>query len=221
MSTAKQAAARAALKYVKVDTILGVGTGSTVNYFIDALAAEKIAIKGAVSSSEASTERLRQHGIDVFDLNMTGTLELYIDGADEANSQLQLIKGGGAALTREKIVAAASSQFVCIIDSQKLVSTLGAYPLPIEVIPMARSFVGRQIVTLGADPEYREGTVTDNGNIILDCYGWSIDSPKELETALNLIPGIVTVGLFAHRPADVLIVGHDDGKTELVNRPTA
>lgn len=213
MSQAKQAAAFAALEHVKPGTVLGVGTGSTVDYFIDALAEKKVAISGAVSSSNASSTRLKNHGIDVLDLNMTGDLDIYVDGADETNAQLQLIKGGGAALTREKIVAAASKTFVCIVDHEKEVDILGSFPLPIEVIPMARSFVGRKIVSLGADPEYREGTITDNGNIILDCYGLKIDDPEALESELNAIPGIVTVGLFAQRPADILIVGNNDGTT--------
>ncbi|MBX2838042.1 MAG: ribose-5-phosphate isomerase RpiA [Gammaproteobacteria bacterium] len=220
MSQAKQAAAVAAISYVKVDTVLGVGTGSTVNYFIDALAEQNVALRGAVSSSDASSKRLQQAGIDVLDLNMTGSLELYVDGADEVDRHLNLIKGGGGALTREKIVAAASHTFVCIADATKQVDTLGTFPVPIEVIPMARSFVGREIVRLGADPEYREGTITDNGNIILDCYGWQIDDPLAMESMLNDIPGIVTVGLFAQHPADVLIIGHDDGRTESLNRPT-
>lgn len=212
----KQAAALAALEYVKLDTVLGVGSGSTVNVFIDALAADGIRIKGAVASSEATTAKLKSHGFDVLDLNMTGTLELYIDGADEANPELQLIKGGGAALTREKIVAAASKEFICIADQSKQVDILGEFPLPVEVIPMARSFVAREIVKLGADPEYREGPRTDNGNIILDCYGFKITDPTALESALNAIPGVVTNGLFAARPADKLIIGYEDGRTETI-----
>ncbi len=212
----KQAAALAALEYVKNDTLLGVGTGSTVNVFIDALAASGHRISGAVASSEATAERLKSHGIDVLDLNMTGQLELYIDGADEANPALQLIKGGGGALTREKIIASASRQFICIVDKSKQVDVLGEFPLPIEVIPMARSYVAREIVRLGADPEFRETPRTDNGNIILDCYGFSITDPTALEAAINAIPGVVTNGLFAARAADLLLVGHDDGQVEII-----
>ncbi len=217
----KHAAALAALEHVKLDTVLGVGTGSTVNVFIDALVADGTRIRGAVASSEATAEKLKAHGIDVLDLNMTGALELYIDGADEANPALQLIKGGGAALTREKIVAAASREFICIADKSKQVDVLGEFPLPVEVIPMARSFVAREIVRLGADPEYREAPRTDNGNIILDCYGFHITDPLTLEAALNAIPGVVTNGLFAARPADKLIIGYDDGRTETVLPPNA
>lgn len=214
MHPGKQAAAIAALAHVKPDTVLGIGTGSTVNIFIEALAEQRISLEGAVSSSEASTQLLKKHGYEVMDLNMTGALDLYVDGADEANGKLQLIKGGGGALTREKIVAGASRRFVCIADASKRVETLGTFPLPVEVIPMARSFVARQIVLLGADPEYREGPATDNGNIILDCYGFAIDDAVKLEAELNAIPGVVTNGLFAARPADELILGHDDGKIE-------
>ncbi len=207
----KQAAAEGALRYVEEDTVVGVGTGSTVNYFIDALAARKLRIKGAVSSSEASTARLRKHGIDVFDLNFVGELPLYVDGADEADPHLRLIKGGGAALTREKIVAAASRQFVCIVDESKCVPVLGRFPLPVEVIPMARSYVARELVKLGGRPEWREGVVTDNGNWILDVRQFSIVDPVALETTINQIAGVVTVGLFARRRADVLLVGAADG----------
>ena len=216
MHPGKQAAAKAALEFVKSDSLLGVGSGSTVNVFIDELAASGIRIEGAVASSEASAERLKSHGIEVMDLNVTGTLALCIDGADEANPSLQLIKGGGGALTREKIVAAASTQFVCIADQSKQVPVLGEFPLPIEVIPMARSYVAREIVKLGADPEYREAPRTDNGNIILDCYGFNITDPIALEARLNAIVGVVSNGLFAARSADVLIVGHDDGRTDQV-----
>ncbi len=207
----KKSAAEAAIEYVQADTIVGVGTGSTANYFIDALAGIKNRIKGAVASSEASAQRLRNIGIDVLDLNATGNLPLYVDGADESNERLQLIKGGGGALTREKIVAAASEKFVCIADHSKRVDILGAFPLPIEVIPMARSFIGRELVRMGGDPEYREDFITDNGNIILDVHNLSITEADRLESELNQIPGIVTVGLFALRPADVLIIGAPSG----------
>ena len=211
----KQRAAAAALKYVEEDTIVGVGTGSTVNHFIDALAAQKLRIRGAVSSSNASTERLRLHGIEIFDLNATGDIEVYIDGADECDPHLRLIKGGGAALTREKIVAAASRRFVCIVDASKQVDVLGNFPLPVEVIPMARSYVARQLVKLGGQPEWREGLITDNGNLILDVHGLRITDPVGLENCINQIVGVVTVGLFASRPADVLIVGGESGVTIL------
>jgi ribose 5-phosphate isomerase A len=209
--TKKRLAAEAALEYVHDDTIIGVGTGSTVNHFIDALAARKLRIRGAVSSSEASTARLKGHGFDVMDLNSTGDLDLYIDGADESDRHLRLIKGGGGALTREKIVAAASKRFVCIADESKLVDVLGRFPLPIEVIPMARSYIARQIVNLGGHPVWRERVVTDNGNQILDVHNLSITDPVELETTINQIAGVVTVGLFAKRRADVLILGTDTG----------
>ena len=211
----KKAAAQAALKYVEQDSIVGVGTGSTANHFIDALATMKNQIEGTVASSDTSAERLRSHGIEVFDLNATGSLSLYIDGADEANSNLQLIKGGGAALTREKIVAAASQKFVCIADQSKRVDVLGEFPLPVEVIPMARSYVAREMVKLGGDPEYREGVITDNGNIILDIHNLQILEPLKMESTINQIAGVVTVGLFAHRPADVLILGTDNGVEEI------
>jgi ribose 5-phosphate isomerase A len=186
---------------------VGVGTGSTVAFFIDALAGMKDRIRGAVSSSEQSTAQLKRHGIEVLDLNDAGPLSIYIDGADECDPHKRLIKGGGAALTREKIVAAAAQKFVCIIDSSKRVDVLGAFPLPIEVIPMARSLVGREIVKLGGQPVWRDGVVTDNGNWIIDVHGWRIADPVALETQLNQLPGIVTVGLFARRPADVVLVG--------------
>ena len=218
MHPGKQAAALAALEHVKSDAVLGVGTGSTVNVFIDALAASPVHISGAVASSEATADRLSQHGIDVLDLNMTGDLELYIDGADESDPHLHLIKGGGGALTREKIIAAASRQFICIVDQEKQVQVLGEFPIPIEVIPMARSYVARQIVRMGADPEYREGPLTDNGNVILDCYGFKAENPVELEAQLNALTGVVTNGLFAARPADRLIVGFDDGHVESIER---
>lgn len=207
----KKAAAEAALRYVKPGDVVGVGTGSTVNFFIDALAGIKDDIGGAVSSSEASTKRLREHGIRVLDLNEVAQIPVYVDGADEASQLLQLIKGGGGALTREKIVAGASRQFVCIADESKLVRVLGNFPLPVEVIPMARSFVARQLVKLGGKPELRQGFTTDNGNLILDVHGLSIAEPIKLEREINDIPGVVTNGLFAIRPADVLLLGTDTG----------
>jgi ribose 5-phosphate isomerase A len=207
----KQSAAAAALAYVPDNEVLGVGTGSTVNFFIDALAARKVPIKGAVSSSESSTARLKQHGIEVLDLNAVGDFDVYVDGADESDPQLHLIKGGGAALTREKIIAAAARRFVCIVDDSKLVPVLGRFPLPVEVIPMARSYVARELVRLGGHPVYREGVVTDNGNQILDVHGLQIADPVGLEATINQIVGVVTVGLFARRPADVLLVARDSG----------
>ncbi|MCP5143365.1 MAG: ribose-5-phosphate isomerase RpiA [Gammaproteobacteria bacterium] len=207
----KQQVAQAALKYVEDDTVIGVGTGSTVNFFIDALATVKHRINGAVSSSEASAQRLKQHGIPVLDLNGTGELGIYVDGADEATRLRQLIKGGGAALTREKIVAAASRTFVCIIDESKLVRQLGAFPLPVEVIPMARSYVARELVRLGGRPVWREQVTTDNGNFILDVHGLDIREPIALERAINDIAGVVCNGLFARRGADVLLVGRAAG----------
>ncbi|WP_318413977.1 ribose-5-phosphate isomerase RpiA [Photobacterium leiognathi] len=207
----KKAAGWAALEYVKKGTIVGVGTGSTVNHFIDALETRKEEIKGAVSSSIASTERLEQLGIKVFDANEVSSLDIYVDGADEINADYDMIKGGGAALTREKIVAAIAKTFVCIVDDTKQVDVLGQFPLPVEVIPMARSYIGRELVKLGGDPVYRQGVVTDNGNIILDVYNMQITNPKEMEDKINALPGVVTVGLFAHRGADVLLVGAPDG----------
>jgi len=206
----KRMAAEAALKYV-TGGIVGVGTGSTVNHFIDLLAGVKGRIEATVSSSEASTERLKSHGIPVLDLNAAGELDLYVDGADESNRHLHLIKGGGGALTREKIIAAASRNFVCIADGSKLVDVLGAFPLPVEVIPMSRSLVARQLVKLGGTPVWREGFVTDNGNIILDVHNLRIMEPTNLEQDLNNITGVVTNGLFALRPADVLVLGTEDG----------
>jgi ribose 5-phosphate isomerase A len=206
------AAETAAFRYVGNGAlkggIIGVGTGSTVNFFIDELAQYRDRIKAAVSSSEASSARLRKLGIDVLDLNAAGRLDIYVDGADECDPQRRLIKGGGAALTREKIVAAASDTFVCIIDASKQVDVLGTFPLPIEVIPMARSYVAREIVSRGGLPVWRDGVVTDNGNWILDVHQWRITQPAELEADLNQIAGIVTVGLFGRRPADVVIVGN-------------
>jgi len=211
----KQAVARAALDHIKdrlqPDTVVGIGTGSTANCFIDCLAEMRDRFAGAVASSDASAQRLKQHGIEVFDLNSTGSLEVYVDGADEANPRLELIKGGGAALTREKIVAACAREFICIADESKYVEQLGNFPLPVEVIPMARSYVARELVKLGADPVYREGVVTDNGNVILDLYQFSIDTPCITETRINQITGVVTNGLFALRPADVLLLGTKDG----------
>jgi ribose 5-phosphate isomerase A len=207
----KKMVAEAALEYVEPGTIIGIGTGSTANHFIDCLAGIKHKIDGTVASSEASAARLKSHGIPVLDLNSAGELSVYIDGADESNHYLHLIKGGGGALTREKIVAAASHKFVCIADGSKLVDVLGAFPLPIEVIPMARSMVARELVKRGGQPIYREGFVTDNGNIILDIHNMEIMEPVTLEEDLNNIPGIVTVGLFARRPADVLLLGTQDG----------
>lgn len=207
----KQQVARAALEYVVPDTIIGVGTGSTANYFIDALSAIKHKIDGTVASSQATAERLKSHHIPVLDLNSVNEISVYIDGADEANRHLHLIKGGGGALTREKIVAAVSKKFVCIADDSKLMEMLGQFPLPVEVIPMARSYVAREIVKLGGQPVWREGFTTDNGNIILDIHHLKIMEPTKLETTLNQITGVVTNGLFACRPADVLLLGSDEG----------
>ncbi|ELX4197259.1 ribose-5-phosphate isomerase RpiA [Vibrio vulnificus] len=207
----KKAAGWAALKYVEKGSIVGVGTGSTVNHFIDALGTMSEEIKGAVSSSVASTEKLEALGIKIFDCNEVASLDLYVDGADEINADREMIKGGGAALTREKIVAAIADKFICIVDGTKAVDVLGTFPLPVEVIPMARSYVARQLVKLGGDPCYREGVITDNGNVILDVYGMKITNPKQLEDQINGIPGVVTVGLFAHRGADVVITGTPEG----------
>ena len=207
----KKQVAEAALQYGPHDTIIGVGTGSTVNYFIEALAAIKHKIEGAVSSSEDSKLRLQKLGIPIIDLNSVSTLSVYIDGADEINAHLQMIKGGGAALTREKIVAAVANQFICIADSSKKVDVLGKFPLPVEVIPMARSYVARQIVKLGGDPDYRQSVITDNGNIILDVYNLKILDPIKLEQDLNNITGVVCNGLFARKPADILLLGTDTG----------
>jgi ribose 5-phosphate isomerase A len=211
----KQRAAEAALACLRDGTVIGVGTGSTVNFFIDALAGHRHRIAGAVSSSDASTRRLAAHGIPVLDLNDAGELEVYVDGADEATRGLHLIKGGGGALTREKIVAAASRRFVCIVDEKKLVERLGAFPLPVEVIPMARSLVARQLRRFGGEPVWREGVVTDNGNHILDVRNLSIADPVALEGEINQLAGVVTVGLFARRPADVLLVGTPSGVVTL------
>jgi ribose 5-phosphate isomerase A len=207
----KQAVAKAALEYVEAGTIIGIGTGSTANYFIDYLATIKHKIEGTVASSNASTERLKKHGVQVFDLNSVNEISVYVDGADETNRHLHLIKGGGGALTREKIVAAASRKFVCIADESKLVDVLGKFPLPVEVIPMARSYVARQLAKLGGQPVLREGFTTDNGNVILDVHHLQIMEPVKLEETLNHITGVVTNGLFARRPADVLLLGTKDG----------
>ena len=205
---AKRLAALKAIEYVEDGMIVGVGTGSTVAFFIDALGDIKHRIAGAVSSSEQSTARLKSHGIEVMELNHTGTLPLYVDGADECDPHKRLIKGGGAALTREKIIAEASKQFICIIDPAKQVPVLGKFPLPVEVIPMARSLVAREILALtGGQPVWRDGVTTDNGNVILDVHHLSIVDPVALEREINQIPGVVSVGLFARRPADVVIVG--------------
>lgn len=211
----KKRAAEAALDYVQDHAVLGVGTGSTVNYFIEALARIKHRLDGVVSSSEATTQRLKARRIPLLELNAAGPLPLYVDGADEANPRLQLIKGGGGALTREKIVAAASELFVCIADSSKLVEVLGAFPLPVEVIPMARSHVGRELLKRGGQPVLRENFITDNGNLILDVYNLRIADPPELEAELNDIAGVVTVGLFARRPADVLLLGTEQGVRDI------
>ncbi|MDN3378421.1 MULTISPECIES: ribose-5-phosphate isomerase RpiA [unclassified Pseudoalteromonas] len=207
----KKAAAWAALEFVEENTIVGVGTGSTVNHFIDALGSIKDTITGAVSSSDASTEKLKALGIEVFELNDVASLDVYVDGADEINAKNEMIKGGGAALTREKIVAAVAKQFVCIVDDTKLVDTLGQFPLPVEVIPMARSYVARELLKLGGDPVYRQGVVTDNGNVILDVHNLAINNAKQLEQTINQIVGVVTNGLFAERGADKVIIGTKNG----------
>lgn len=215
----KQAVAQAALEYIRPKleskTVLGIGTGSTANLFIDCLASIKGQIYGTVASSEASAQRLKEHGIPVYELNTVDGVDIYIDGADESNAQLELIKGGGAALTREKIVTAVAGEFVCIADESKLVEQLGNFPLPIEVIPMARSHVAREMVKLGGNPVYRNGVVTDNGNIILDIYDFMIANPKDIEQQINGIVGVVTNGLFAERPADVLLLGTTEGVNTL------
>jgi ribose 5-phosphate isomerase A len=207
----KAAVGAAAAAEVPEGCRLGVGTGSTVNHFIDALAARGIELGCAVSSSDATTTRLRQHGIDVSDLNSTGDLDLYVDGSDEVDSAGRMIKGGGGALTREKIVAAASRRFVCVVDDSKLVRVLGRFPLPVEVIPMARSFVARQLVKLGGLPEYREGFITDNGNVILDVRHLELVDPAEMEDRINGIAGVVTVGIFARRCADLILYADNEG----------
>ncbi|MBP0133002.1 MAG: ribose-5-phosphate isomerase RpiA [Nitrosospira sp.] len=207
----KRAVAQAAIQHVLAGSIVGVGTGSTANYFIDELAKIKHKIKGAVASSEATAQRLKGHGIEVMDLNSVNDLPLYIDGADEVTEHLHMIKGGGGALTREKIVAAVARKFVCVADQSKLVDILGEFPLPVEVVPMARSYVAREISRIGGQPMLRQGFTTDNGNVILDVRGLKILNPVELETALNQITGVVTNGLFARRCADVLLLGTDSG----------
>jgi len=210
-NTGKQAAARAALEFITAGKVLGVGTGSRVNFLIDEIAQRGIRIPGAVSSSNGSSERLRAAGIPVLDLNEVGAIDTYIDGADETNHQRQLIKGGGAALTREKIIAAAAHRFICIADESKLVNTLGSFPLPVEVIPMARTLVARALERLGGRPVWRQPVVTDNGNHILDVHGLSITDPIALESEINHLVGVVEVGLFARRPADVVILGGAGG----------
>lgn len=212
----KKLAAKEATKYLTQNITLGVGTGSTVNFFIEELANHKDKISTVVSSSEGSTKRLKALGFDVVDLNYAGEIDLYIDGADECNKHKELIKGGGAALTREKICVAASKKFVCIIDESKQVDMLGEFPLPVEVIPMARSYVAREMVKLGGQPVYREQTITDNGNIILDVYNLKINNPIELETKLNQITGVVTNGIFAIKPADTVIVAQKDGNISTI-----
>ncbi len=207
----KKRVAQEALKYVVEDAVVGVGSGSTVNHFIDALAGIKGRIEGAVAASEASAERLKKHGIRVFDLNAVNELAVYIDGADEVTEHLHMIKGGGGALTREKIVAAVAKRFVCICDASKLVPVLGKFPLPVEVIPMARSYVGRELVRRGGAPVLRENFRTDNGNLVLDCHGLTILDPAALEADLNNIAGVVTNGLFARRPADLLLLADEKG----------
>ena len=209
----KKMAANAALEYIVEDAVLGVGTGSTINYFIDALAPVKHKITGVVASSKNTEERLRKLNIPILDLNSVDNLPVYIDGADEINEHLQMIKGGGAALTREKIIAAVAKKFICIADENKKVSLLGKFPLPIEVIPMARSYVAREIVKLGGNPVYRHGVVTDNGNVILDIWNFVMLDPGKLEQAINNITGVVTNGLFALRRADVLLLGTQNGVT--------
>ncbi|MGO2355004.1 MAG: ribose-5-phosphate isomerase RpiA [Marinomonas foliarum] len=211
----KQAVAEAAVAYIlpmlETDTIVGVGTGSTANLFIDELAKHKSLFDGTVASSEASAERLKKHGIPVYNLNSVDSIRVYVDGADESDEHLHLIKGGGAALTREKIVAACSDEFVCIADESKLVKLLGDFPLPVEIIPMARGHVARELVKLGGDPVYREGVVTDNGNHILDVYNLEILDPIALEKSIDSIVGVVTNGLFAKRSADILLLATKDG----------
>ncbi len=216
----KQRAAAAALRFVEPGMVLGVGTGSTVNAFIDQLGSRARELAGAVSSSEASSVRLSALGVKLVDLNEVDGLGLYVDGADEANAHLELIKGGGAARTREKIVAAAARRFVCMVDESKLVATLGRFPLPVEVIPMARALVARQLAALGGRPVWREGCTTDNGNHILDVHGLAITRPVELEARINQITGVVAVGLFAARPADLLIVGGPEGVREITRPAT-
>jgi ribose 5-phosphate isomerase A len=207
----KKAVAEEALKYVVDNAVVGVGSGSTVNFFIDSLKSIKHRIEGAVAASEASAERLKKHGIRVFDLNSVNELPVYVDGADEITEHLHMIKGGGGALTREKIVAAVAKRFVCICDASKLVPVLGKFPLPVEVIPMARSYVGRELLRMGAQPALRENFKTDNGNLILDCRGMTLLDPAKTEAEINNLAGVVTNGIFARRPADVLLLGSPSG----------
>ncbi len=211
----KKAVARAALDYIRAGDVVGVGTGSTANHFIDALADINSKLDGAVASSEATAERLKSHGIQVLELNAADNVDIYVDGADESTRHRHLIKGGGGALTREKIVAAVAKQFVCIVDDSKLVDRLGEFPLPVEVVPLARSYVARRIRGIGGNPSWREGFVTDNGNVILDVGNFDITDPPALESELNQITGVVSNGLFARRPADVLLVGTDAGVDSL------
>ncbi|GGG00675.1 MULTISPECIES: ribose-5-phosphate isomerase RpiA [Cysteiniphilum] len=212
----KKIAATAAIEYIKPGMTVGVGTGSTVNFFIDELAKIKSKIELTVSSSEESTKRLKAHGFEVVDLNYPNKVDIYIDGADEANKHRELIKGGGAALTREKICRVASDKFICIIDQTKLVPQLGRFPLPIEVIPMARSYVAKELVKLGGQPIYREGVITDNGNIIIDIHNLMIDNPLKLEQQINQITGVVCNGLFAVNPADILLIANDKGQIDII-----
>ena len=207
----KKQVAEAALRFVPEGEVIGVGTGSTANFFIDGLASIKDRIKGAVASSDATADRLKSHGIAVLSLNDVDSLPVYVDGADEVNGHREMIKGGGGALTREKIVAAVARQFVCIVDGSKQVKRLGRFPLPVEVIPMARSYVARELVKLGAEPVYRQGVLTDNGNHIIDCFNFMIDDPVAMEARINAIVGVVTNGLFAARGADILLLGKTDG----------
>jgi ribose 5-phosphate isomerase A len=211
----KKAVGWSALKFIKPDSYVGVGTGSTASHFIDALATIKDQIKGAVSSSEASTQKLKSYGITVLDCNEVDSLDIYVDGADEINHQLQMIKGGGAALTREKVVSAIAKQFICIADESKVVDVLGKFPLPIEVIPMARSYVARELFKLGGKPIYRQDVITDNGNVILDVHDLIIANPIELENRINSIAGVVTVGLFANKGANIALIGTRSGVKEL------
>ena len=215
MSELKKKAAQAALAFIENDTVVGVGTGSTVNFLIKELAAIKHRIDACVSSSKATEALLRAEGIPVLDLNSVQDLPIYIDGADEVNARGEMIKGGGGAHTREKIVAEVAAKFICIVDESKIVTQLGQFPIAVEVIPMARSMVARHLVQLGGDPEYREGFVTDNGNIILDVYNFTIDDARDLEERINKIPGVVENGLFAHRLADVILVASEDGVRQL------
>jgi ribose 5-phosphate isomerase A len=214
----KKRVAAEALKHVVEDRVVGVGSGSTVNFFIDALAAIKGRIEGAVAASEASAQRLKRHGIRVLDLNSVSELPVYVDGADEVTEHLQMIKGGGGALTREKIVAAVAAKFVCICDASKLVPVLGKFPLPLEVIPMARSYVGRELVKLGGQPELRQGFTTDNGNLIIDCHGLTLLDPPRMETELNNLAGVVANGIFARRPADLLLLAEASGVRSMARR---